>query len=192
MPYGGVSEFAIKLFVKIDHVAALRQAQGGNGTDLVEAALMCEKVGCPGITVHLREDRRYIQDRDIFAIKDAIRGKFNLEIALLDEVVAIAQEIKPAQVTLVPEIRGEIVTAGGLDVRQNIPRIIGAIKSFHDQNVEVSLLIEPDMETVELSKRCEADSIQIHTGAYCSAVDKTLIEKEINRVYGAAKRAAEV
>jgi pyridoxine 5-phosphate synthase len=180
------------LFVTIDHIVTLREARRGNEPDPAECALMCEKGGCDGITVHLREDRRHIQDRDVFAIKDVIRGKFNLEMALSDEIINIAQKVKPYQITIVPEKKEEITTEGGLDVITNMLEIKDIVKLFHDQNTLISLLVEPDIETIELSKESGADFIEIHTGAYCNAVHKTEIDREIDRIYSAANYAVEV
>ena len=194
MPGGGVyymGRFCL-LCVNIDHIATLREARGGNEPDPIEGALICEKSGCDGITVHLREDRRHIQDRDVFEIKDVIRGKFNLEMALSDEIISMAKKVKPNQITIVPEKREEITTEGGLDVRTNMSKIKDTVKLFHDQNILVSLCIEPDMETIELSNECEADFIEIHAGTYCNAVHKTEIDKEIDRIYNAANHAVKV
>jgi pyridoxine 5-phosphate synthase len=192
MPGGGVPMSRILLGVNIDHIATLREARGGNEPDPVEGALICEKCGCNGITVHLREDRRHIQDKDVFAIKDVIRGKLNLEMALSDEIINIAKKLKPDQATIVPEKREEITTEGGLDVRKNMLKIKATVKLFHDQDIQVSLFVEPDIEIVELSKECGADFIEIHTGSYCNAVHNEEIGKEINRIYNAADHAAKV
>jgi pyridoxine 5-phosphate synthase len=180
------------LCVNIDHIAVLRELRGGNEPDPIESAVICEKSGCDGITAHLREDRRHIQDRDVFAIKDVIRGKFNLEMALSDEIISIAEKVKPNQVTIVPEKREEITPEGGLDVRQNEAKIKDTVKLFHDQNTLVSLFVEPDVETIELSKECGADFIEIHTGGYCNAVRKGGIDREIDRIYSAANHAVKV
>ncbi len=180
------------LFVNVDHIATLREARKGNEPDPAQCALMCERGGCDGITVHLREDRRHVRDRDVFAIKDVIRGKFNLEMALSDEIINVGKKAKPYQITIVPEKREEITTEGGLDVRTNMLKIKDTVKLFHDHNVLVSLLVEPDIEAIELSKESGADFIEIHTGTYCNAVDKTQIDKEINRIYSAANHAVKV
>jgi pyridoxine 5-phosphate synthase len=179
----------IVLCVNIDHIATLRQARGGNYPDPVEGAILCEKNGCDGITAHLREDRRHIQDKDVFSLKEIIRGKYNLEMALSDEIIKIALQIKPDQVTIVPENREEITTEGGLDIKKNKKKIIDTIKLFHNLNILVSLFIEPDKDAVEISKECGADFIEIHTGTYCNAVNKYDIDKEIDRIYSAANHA---
>lgn len=182
----------ILLGVNVDHIAALRQARGGNEPDPVEGALICEKNGCGIITVHLREDRRHIQDRDVFTIKDVIHKKFNLEIALSDEVITTAKKVKPNQVTIVSEKREEITTEGGLDVRKYVPKIKDTVKLFHDQNTLVSLFIEPDIDTIDFSKECGADFVEINTGTYCTAVEKIVADKEISRIYSAANHAGKV
>lgn len=194
MPGGGVyyrGHFCL-LCVNIDHIATLREAQGRNEPDPAECAVLCEKAGCDGITVHLREDRRHIQDRDVFALKQVVRGKFNLEMALSDEIINIAEKVKPNQITIVPEKREEIIAEGGLDVRKNMLKIKDTLKLFHDQNILVSLFIEPDIETIELSRECGADFIEIDTGTYCNAVLKAGIDKEIDRIYSAANHAVKV
>lgn len=180
------------LFVNLCHIAASREAQEGNRDYLIEAALKCEQGGCDGITVHLREDRRYIKDRDVFAIKDAIRGKLNIEIPLSNEIIKIAKKVKPYQVTMVPEKSEEMTAGGGFDIRQNEDRIRDAVKLFRDQDILVSLSVAPDIETIELSKECGADFIEIHTGKYCNATDKTEIDRELDRIYGAANHAVKL
>jgi pyridoxine 5-phosphate synthase len=194
MPGGGVyyrGHFC-SLCVNIDHIATLREAQGGNEPDPAECAVQCEKANCDGITVHLREDRRHIQDRDVFALKHVIRGKFNLKLALSDEIISIAEKVKPNQITIVPEKREEITTEGGLDVRQNAAKIKDTVKLFRDQNILVSLFVEPDIDAIELSKEFGADFIEIDTGPYCNAVQKGEIDKEIDRIYSAANHAVKV
>jgi pyridoxine 5-phosphate synthase len=179
----------IVLCVNIDHIATLREARGGNYPDPVEGAILCEKSGCDGITAHLREDRRHIQDKDVFELRKTVKGKFNLELALSDEIIEIAKKIKPDQVTIVPEKREEITTEGGLDVRKNKNKITDTVKLFHDLDILVSLFIEPEKDVVEISKECGADFIEIHTGTYCNAVRKTDLDKEIDRIYSAANHA---
>jgi pyridoxine 5-phosphate synthase len=192
MPFGGVHPPRILLWVSIDHIATLREARGGNEPDPIEAAIICRKCGCNGITAHLRQDRRHVQDKDVFALKDIDRIKFNLKIPLSDEIIKTAIKAKPDQITIVPEKVKERTTESGLDVRRNIVEIKNTVKLFHDQNILVSLFVEPDVEAIDLSKECEADLIEINTGAYCNAVDKAMIDEEIGRIYGAAKHAGKV
>ena len=140
----------VLLCVNIDHIATLREARGGVAyPDPLDGAVLCERSGCAGITVHLREDRRHIQDRDVFALKDIVKGKFNLELALSDEIINIAAKVKPDQVTIVPEKREEKTTEGGLDVRTNFKKITDAVNLFHGNNILVSLFIEPEKEAID-------------------------------------------
>ncbi len=193
MPGGGIPTSRMCLLcININHIAALRELRGGDEPDPIESAVICEKSGCDGISAHLRQDRRHIQDRDVFAIKDVIRGKFTLEMGLSDEIIGITEKVKPSQVTIVPEKREEITLEGGLDVRQNEIKIRNTVKLFHDQSILVSLFVGPDLETIELSKECGADFIEIHTGRYCDTARKGGMDKEIDRIYGAANHAVKV
>ncbi|MDY6968113.1 MAG: pyridoxine 5'-phosphate synthase [Spirochaetota bacterium] len=180
------------LCVNIDHIATLRQARGGAEPNVIEGAKICEENGAGGITIHLREDRRHIQDKDVLALKEIVKGKYNLEMALSDDVIEIAKKVKPDQITLVPEKREELTTEGGLDVEQNFHNIKKLINIFHDNGVIVSLFIEPDKRIVELSKETGADFIEIHTGAYCDAVEPDMLKKEIDRIYEAANYGLEL
>lgn len=192
----------VKLCVNIDHIATLREARGTSYPDPLEGARLCEESGAHGITVHLREDRRHIQDRDVIALKDVIRGKYNLEMALSDEIIAIAKKVKPHQVTLVPEKREEVTTEGGLDVTAHFERIRSAVGQFHDAGIIVSLFIEPEKDAVYRSKETGADYIELHTGAYCIAADKFSgdlnrdlppdVRRELDRILRAAGYAQEI
>ncbi|HQO01841.1 MAG TPA: pyridoxine 5'-phosphate synthase [Spirochaetota bacterium] len=178
------------LCVNIDHIATLRQARGEYEPDPVEGAMICENNGADGITVHLREDRRHIQDNDVFALRDVVRGKFNLEMAMSDDIIEVAKRVVPDQITLVPEKRAELTTEGGLDVAGNISRIRDVIKVFHDLNVLVSLFIEPDVDIVSASKDAGADFIEIHTGRYCNAVEAEDVKREFEKMNHAAEYAS--
>jgi len=180
------------LFVKLDYIAVLRSIKMKNEPDLVECAVLCEKGGCDGVTVHLRRDRRYIQDSDIREIKNAIHGKLNLEMVLSDKIIKSAQELKPYQITIIPDRREEVATAEGLDIKTHMSKITDVVRSCHDHNVVVSLSIEPDLEAVERAKECGADFIEIHTGKYCNAADKTEIDRELERIYSAANHAVKI
>lgn len=192
----------VKLCVNIDHIATLREARGTAYPDTLEGARLCEESGAHGITVHLREDRRHIQDRDVIALKNIIKGKYNLEMALSDEIIAIAKKIRPDQITLVPEKREEITTEGGLDVDANARKISSVVKEFHDIGTIISLFIEPEKDAVSRSKETGADYIEIHTGSYCTAADDfggdlsrelpAGVRKELERIYRAADYAAEI
>jgi len=192
----------IKLCVNIDHIATVRQARGGSYPDPLEGARLCEASGAHGITVHLREDRRHIQDRDVIALKEIVRGTYNLEMALSDDIIAVAKKVRPDQITLVPEKREEVTTEGGLDVAAHIGRIRSVVAQFHDIGTIVSLFIEPDEGVVERSKESGADYIEIHTGAYCNAADSkgwdpslempADVKRELERIYRAAERAVAI
>jgi pyridoxine 5-phosphate synthase len=158
-----------RLGVNIDHIATLRQARQGIEPDPVMAAVLVEMGGADGIVVHLREDRRHIQDRDLRLLREVIHTKLDLEMAATDEMVKIALEVKPDMVTLVPERRQELTTEGGLDVlgqQENIKRVINLL---HDGGIIVSLFIDPDLDQVKLSHKINADYIEIHTGRYANS-----------------------
>ena len=157
----------ILLGVNIDHVATLRQARGTRYPDPLQAAYLAEQAGADGITVHLREDRRHIQERDVRMLQETVQTKLNLEMALTEEMVAIAMKVLPDSVTLVPEGRHELTTEGGLDVlmlRQTLTQKIALMKQA---GITVSLFIEPDIEQIKTCHRVGADYIEIHTGTYC-------------------------
>ncbi|MEO9225161.1 MAG: pyridoxine 5'-phosphate synthase [Gemmatimonadaceae bacterium] len=155
-----------RLYVNIDHVATLREARRGHEPDPSEAALVCEDAGADGITAHLREDRRHIQDADVGVLRATIRTYFNLELACTDEMIAIAIAIHPDQVTLVPERREEVTTEGGLDVIKHQARVERAVRTLRDAGIRTSLFVGPDLETVRMSHRLGAEAIELHTGEY--------------------------
>jgi pyridoxine 5-phosphate synthase len=181
----------IQLCVNIDHIATVRQAREGSEPDPLHGAVLCEQNGADGITVHLREDRRHIQDRDVRLLKDIVKGKYNLEMALSEEIMKIALEVTPHQVTLVPEKRQELTTEGGLNVKTNFAAIARAVGRFREKGILVSLFIEPDAEAVDLSKKTGADYIEIHTGTYCDAPEGVVKNRELERIYAAARLAVE-
>lgn len=192
----------VKLCVNIDHIATVREARGTAYPDPLEGARLCEESGAHGITVHLREDRRHIQDRDVIALRDIVKGKYNLEMALSDEITAIALAVKPDQVTLVPEKREEVTTEGGLDVAGHFERIRTAVKRFHEAGIIVSLFVEPEKKVVYRSKETGADYIELHTGSYCNAADDfggdlywdlpADVKNELDRICRAAEYASEI
>ena len=155
-----------RLYINIDHVATLRQARRGLEPDPVEAAAACEAAGADGITAHLREDRRHIQDADIERLKRSVRTYFNLEMACVAEMLEIARKLKPEQVTLVPERREEITTEGGLDIATDPQRIRNAIDALSEAGIRVSLFIDPTRAAVEQSKNLGVAAIELHTGSY--------------------------
>lgn len=169
-----------KLGVNIDHVATLRQLRGTKYPDPVSAALICELAGADGITVHLREDRRHIQDRDVRLLRETIQTKLNLEMAVTEEMIQIASDVRPDSVCFVPERRQELTTEGGLNVVSLEPSILSAVQRLNEKGISASLFVEPDQEQIEASKRVGAQSIEIHTGSYCnSTMDITRIFQSI-------------
>ncbi|HEY3258271.1 MAG TPA: pyridoxine 5'-phosphate synthase [Gemmatimonadaceae bacterium] len=177
-----------RLYINVDHVATLRQVRGGTEPSPLEAAAICLAAGADGITAHLREDRRHIQDADVDAFATSGAMRFNLEAACTDEMVAIALRLKPREVTFVPEKRQEITTEGGLNVASDKPRIAKAIQQLHSGGVRVSLFIDPDDESIKLSKEVGADAIELHTGQYALAGGRGPALGEL--VGGAANAAA--
>ena len=155
-----------RLYINIDHVATLRQARRGVEPDPVEAAIACESAGADGITAHLREDRRHIQDADIERLKKSVATYFNLEMACVAEMLELARRLKPQQVTLVPERREEITTEGGLDITTDPARIRNAIDALSDAGIRVSLFIDPTRAAIEQSKKLGVPAIELHTGSY--------------------------
>jgi len=178
-----------RLYINIDHVATLRQARRGAEPDPVEAASLCEAAGADGITAHLREDRRHIQDADIQGLKAKVRTYFNLEMACVAEMVELARRIKPEQVTLVPERREEITTEGGLDITSDPSRIANAIASLSDAGIRVSLFIDPTRAAVEQSKKLGVAAIELHTGTYSHHPDSS---KTIDALRDSARRGADL
>lgn len=156
----------VLLGVNIDHVATLRQARGTRYPDPVQAAIESEQAGADGITVHLREDRRHIQERDILLLAEVLQTRMNFEMAVTDEMIAFAEKIRPAHVCLVPERREELTTEGGLDVCGNEARVQAAIERLSAAGSEVSLFIDPDPRQIEAAKRLGAPVIELHTGHY--------------------------
>jgi pyridoxine 5-phosphate synthase len=179
------------LCINVDHIATVRQARGGIAPDPVEGARICEESGADGITVHLREDRRHIQDNDVVALKDVVRGKYNLEMALSEEIIEIALNICPNQVTLVPEKREELTTEGGLNVEKYFNEVKRAVDRFHEKNITVSLFVEPDRKIIDLSKDSGSDYIEIHTGRYCDSSNAEEMEMERKRIIEAAQHAVD-
>lgn len=169
----------IRLGVNIDHIATIRQARRTNEPDPVQAAFLAEEAGADGITVHLREDRRHIQDRDIRLLRETIRSRMNLEMGMAEEIIGIALQTKPEQVTLVPEKREEVTTEGGLDVAGAFERTRDVVQRFKDAGITVSLFIDPDPRQVEASAETGTPYIELHTGRYAHAwPDPTALDVE--------------
>lgn len=178
-----------KLGVNIDHVATVRQARGGRDPDPVWAAVEVELGGADGITIHLREDRRHIQDRDLRLLRQTVRVKLNLEMAATEEMIAVACETRPDQVTLVPEKRQELTTEGGLDVVSNSQHITAAVKKLKDTGLTVSLFVNPDPAQIESSRLVGADAVELHTGKYADAAGECHTDREFETLAAAAKLA---
>ncbi|QEM81411.1 pyridoxine 5'-phosphate synthase [Halomonas binhaiensis] len=180
------------LGVNIDHIATLRQARGTRYPDPVQAALLAEEAGADGITVHLREDRRHIQERDVRILAEVLNTRMNLEMAVTEEMLRLAEEVCPAHVCLVPEKREELTTEGGLDVVGNFDVVSAACKRLAEAGSEVSLFIDPDPEQIEAALRAGAPVIELHTGAFADAESKELAAKEYQRLIAAAEMAVEL
>jgi len=178
-----------RLGVNIDHVATIRQARGGREPDPVWAAVEAELAGADGITVHLREDRRHIQDRDLRLLRETVRARLNLELAAEPSIVAIALEVRPDQVTFVPERRAELTTEGGLDVIGQRDRVAEAIRRCHGAGLEVSLFIDPSPAQVEASASLGAAAVELHTGRYADATDPASMARELEALIEAGRVA---
>ncbi len=168
------------IYVNIDHVATIRQARRADEPDPVWAAVQCELAGANGITVHLRKDRRHIGDRDVRVLKETVACKFNLEMCMDAEMVRIAEQIRPDQVTLVPENRAELTTEGGLECAGNAKRLAEVVKKMHKKGILVSTFIVPDEKQILASAETGCDAIELHTGAYANAATDAAIEAELN------------
>lgn len=169
----------VKLGVNIDHVATLRQARRGIEPSVLEAAKIVEKSGADGVTIHLREDRRHIQDRDVFDISEHIKLPLNLEMAAEEEIVEIALRVKPFSCTLVPEKREEITTEGGLDIIKNEAKVGRVIERLQAKGIIVSLFIEAEEKQIEMAKKLNAEYIEIHTGSYANNSTNEELERVI-------------
>ena len=184
-----MKKLPILLGVNIDHIATLRQARGTRYPDPVKAALVAEQAGADGITAHLREDRRHIQDRDIFLLKDLLQTRLNLEMAVSDEMIDIALKVKPYACCLVPEKRAELTTEGGLDIAGNLNRMEWACDTLKEAGIEVSLCIDPDKHQIEAALTAGAPVVELHTGCYADAVTHEQKTHEFLRLKEAAHYA---
>jgi pyridoxine 5-phosphate synthase len=179
----------IYLGVNIDHVATIRQARGTRYPELIQAALIAEQNGADSITAHLREDRRHIQDRDIFLLREMIHTRLNLEMAATDEMVEIACQVKPQACCLVPEKREELTTEGGLDAAKNLSRMRDVCKTLADAGIEVSLFIAPDQEQIDAANAIGSPVVELHTGTYAEATSREVYIAELGRIIKAARHA---
>jgi len=182
----------IRLSVNIDHIATLRQARGGNEPDPVAAAILCEQAGADGITVHLRVDRRHIQDRDLRLLRQTVKTRLNLEMAATEAMVETAIAVQPDLCTLVPERPGEITTEGGLDVAGQTDDLREKITRLQEAGLAVSIFLDPEARQVEAAKEVGAHAIELHTGSYADAVSEAEVEREFGRLLRAATVAGEL
>lgn len=180
------------LAINVDHIATIRQARGITEPDPVAAAAICEFAGAAGIVVHLREDRRHIQDRDVFLLRQTIKTKLNLEMGANKEIVKIALEVKPDMVTLVPEKREELTTEGGLDVAGQKKKLAKVIEKFNNANIPVSLFIDPVSKHINAANDIGATFVEIHTGAYCDALSERERNNEYEQILAAAEEASKL
>lgn len=177
------------LAVNVDHVATIREARKASYPDPVAAALFAEIAGADGIVVHLREDRRHIQDRDVRILRNVIQTKLILEMAATPEMVGLALDIQPDLVTLVPEKREELTTEGGLDMIVNRSNIAETVDTLQNSGIPVSIFIDPDPEQIKLAHRANASMIEIHTGAFCEAATPSKKDAAFDRIVDAVKFA---
>lgn len=179
----------MKLGVNVDHVATLRQARGGKAPDLLTAAFLCEASGADSIVAHLREDRRHIQDRDIYFLRKTVRTKFNLEMSCAEDILKVACKVRPDQATLVPEKRQELTTEGGLDVAANLKQVKKAVSRLGARGIQVSLFIDPLKKQIDAAKKAGARIIELHTGRYADAPDSRSRDKYFKEIKAAAHYA---
>ncbi|MBI9020203.1 MAG: pyridoxine 5'-phosphate synthase [Verrucomicrobia bacterium] len=179
----------LKLGVNIDHVATLRQARGTLYPDPLEAAKICAKAGAVSITVHLREDRRHIQDSDVYCLSEKCPLPINLEMANSEEIVQIALKVKPAEICLVPEKRQELTTEGGLDVVRNFQALEKTVRRLQDNGSVVSLFVDADEKTLQACAKTGAKVVELHTGSFCDATDPILAEQLLKKLIDGAECA---
>ena len=181
----------VLLGVNVDHVATLRQARGTRYPDPVQAAMLAEEAGADGITIHPREDRRHIQDRDVFVMKETLQTRMNLEMAVTDAMIELALKVMPEHVCLVPEKREELTTEGGLDVISHEDKVKRACHELGEKGIEVSLFIDPALDQIEAAKRCGAAAIELHTGAYAEPDSRAHELRELTLITDAVRFGVE-
>lgn len=179
----------MRLAINVDHIATLRNARGEVQPDPVTAALIAEQAGADGIVVHLREDRRHINERDLRLLRELVTTKLDLEMAATDEIINIACDVGPELATIVPEKRMELTTEGGINVIDNITRLKDAISELHNAEIEVSLFIEPDVNQIDAAAEIGSDFIEIHTGVFANSTSEEEMYDELDRIRIAAKHA---
>ena len=177
----------VRLYVNVDHVATLREARKTVEPDPFEAALLAEQAGAHGITVHLREDRRHIQDADVHRIKESIHTPLNLEMAAVEEMIRFARQIRPYQVSLVPEKRQEVTTEGGLDVVSKQDYLKEVRARMVEHNIRYSLFVDPDRAQLDAARDIGADSVEINTGLYTELADPAEVDRELKKIRAAAR-----
>ncbi len=182
----------VRLGVNVDHVATIRQARGTRYPDPVTAAALAESGGADQITIHLREDRRHIQERDLRILRETVQTRLNLEMAATKEMSKIAYEFKPDMVTLVPEKREELTTEGGLDVAMRRDPIKDQVRFLQDGDIHVSLFIDPDIDQIRAAHKVNANAVELHTGAYCEAKSPGVRQQEFGRLLDAAKTCSKI
>lgn len=190
-PQNSCMNSSLELGVNIDHVASLRQARGTAYPDVLEAARICEKAGAKGITVHLREDRRHIQDADVYRLRRAIKTRLNLEMADTAEILRIALDVQPDEVCIVPERRAELTTEGGLDVIRTRKHLGRTIRTCLDSGIGVSLFIDPTPDQIQAARDLGAPCIELHTGNFCNA-SGAAARREMDRLIKGAQQAHEL
>lgn len=179
----------MKLGLNIDHVATLRQARGARYPNVVRAALICEEAGADAITLHLREDRRHIQDRDVEVLREMLQTRMNLECAVTEEMLTLALRTKPHDLCLVPERREELTTEGGLDIIRYFDAVQSACHRCAEADIRTSLFIDPDLKQIDAAKRAGAPVIELHTGKYADADSVPARLHELERIRAAAEHA---
>ncbi|MDR3610733.1 MAG: pyridoxine 5'-phosphate synthase [Ignavibacteriaceae bacterium] len=179
----------MRFSLNVDHIALLRNARGETQPDPVTAALLAEQAGVDGIVVHLREDRRHINERDLRLLRELITTKLDLEMAATDEIIKIACDVAPELATIVPEKRQELTTEGGISVIDNITKLKSAINDLHNSDIEVSLFIEPDIDQIDAAAQISSDYIEIHTGVFANAISEEEQFDELEKIRLAVKHA---
>ena len=179
----------MRFSLNVDHIATLRNARGEDQPDPVTAALLAEEYGVDGIVVHLREDRRHINERDVRLLRELIKTKLDLEMAATDEIIKIACDVSPELATIVPEKRQELTTEGGINVIDNINKLKNAIIDLHDSDIEVSLFVEPAIEQIDAAASIDSDFIELHTGTFANALSEEEQFDELEKIRLAVKHA---
>ena len=182
----------MKFTLNVDHIATLRNARGEIQPDPITFALMAEQFGVEGIVVHLREDRRHINERDVRLLREVVTTKLDLEMAAVDEIIEIARDVQPELATLVPEKRQELTTEGGLNVVDDLEKLKDAIERLHEKDILVSLFVEPDIEQINAAREIDADMIEIHTGTYANAETDLEMFAELDRIKLAVAHAKKI